>query len=477
MTIFPAILCGGSGTRLWPLSRAMYPKQFMPIATERTMLQETVSRVVGDGFAPSIAICNEDHRFIVAEQFREAGQAPEEIILEPMARGTAPAAAVAALRALEANKDALVLLLPSDHVVTRPDAFRDAVRVAAQAAEKGYLVTFGIKPSGPETGYGYIKSGGPLAGVDGCLHVDRFVEKPDQAKAKTFLADGGYDWNSGMFLFRADRYMEELERLRPEMAAACRVAMGQNGRERDLDFLRLDADAFAACQSDSIDWAVMEHTDHAAVVPVDMGWSDVGAWSTLWNIGERDGEGNVCKGDVYADDVKGCYLRTEGPMLAAVGLEDTIVVVTDDAVLVAPRARAQDVKSVVTHLEASDRGEHLHHLKVHRPWGWYQNIDKGTRFLVKRICVNPGAKLSLQFHHHRAEHWVVVTGTAHIHRGGERIELSENQSTYIPIGIRHRLENPAEIPLHIIEVQSGEFLDEGDIVRMEDDFSREGDGR
>jgi mannose-1-phosphate guanylyltransferase/mannose-1-phosphate guanylyltransferase/mannose-6-phosphate isomerase len=473
MTIYPAILCGGSGTRLWPLSRGLYPKQFLPIAGERTLLQQTAARVSGDGFGAPLLICNAEHRFLVAEQMREAGLSPGEIVLEPVARSTAPAAAVAAHLARAAEADAQVLLLPSDHVVADAAAFARAVATAAQAAKKGRIVTFGMAAETPETGYGYIRRGAALAGVEGAYEVDQFVEKPSQEDARRMLADGGYDWNSGMFLFSAAAYLDELAALEPVMAAACARAVDAGAR--DLDFLRLDAAAFSESPANSIDVAVMERTDKAAVVPCELGWSDVGAWSSLWDIAERDTGGNVMRGDVVADGVSGSYLHSDGPMLAAIGLADMVVVATDDAVLVTPRGRAADVKAMVERLKRDGRSQHHAHLKVHRPWGWYQNIDNGDGFQVKRICVKPGARLSLQYHHKRAEHWVVVSGRARVTRGDEVVDLSANQSTYIPIGERHRLENPGTEPVHLIEVQSGSYLGEDDIVRLEDDFAREKD--
>ncbi|MEO5337525.1 MAG: mannose-1-phosphate guanylyltransferase/mannose-6-phosphate isomerase [Magnetospirillum sp. WYHS-4] len=470
MRIHPVILSGGSGTRLWPLSRALYPKQLLPLVSQETMLQETVGRVSHPPFVAPLVICNGEHRFIVAEQLRAMGIRPAGIVLEPEGRNTAPAAAVAALMAQQDDPEAVVMLLPSDHVIRQRQRFRDAIEAAAAAAAAGHLVTFGIEPTGPETGYGYIRRGGPLAGLPGCFAVSRFVEKPDRTTAEGFLKTGEYAWNSGMFLFGARDFLEELGRFQPALLDSCRAAVAK-GR-RDLDFFRLDGDAFAHSPSLSIDVAVMEKTDRAAVVPADLGWNDVGSWSALWELGEQDSAGNVVHGDVFAQDVTGSYLRSEGPMLAALGVEDMVVVVTQDAVLVAPRDRAQDVRAVVAGLEEKSRGEHINHVRVHRPWGWYETVDAGPLFQVKRICVNPGAKLSLQYHDHRAEHWVVVSGTARIVHGVEEMVLEHNQSTYIPIGVRHRLENPGEEPLHIIEVQSGDYLGEDDIVRLDDVYAR-----
>ncbi len=471
MHIHPVILSGGSGTRLWPLSRALYPKQLLPLISHETLLQETIGRVGHAPFAAPLIICNGEHRFIVAEQFREVGVTPLDIVLEPTGRNTAPAAAVAALLLERQDPDAIAFLLPSDHLIRRRDRFYRAIETAAKAVGKHRLVTFGIEPHAPETGFGYIRRGTEIEGVTGCFSVAEFVEKPDSKTAEDFLAGGEYAWNSGMFLFSVRDFLEELDRLNPGMVAACRNAIDKGAR--DLDFLHLDADAFEACPAVSIDVAVMERTDRAAVVPASMGWSDIGSWSALWEISNRDGSGNVVHGDIVTMDVTDSYLRSEGPLLAAVGLDDMIVVATQDAVLVAPKDRAQDVRHLVNRLEEDgERHEHIHHVRVHRPWGWYQSVDVGHAFQVKRICVNPGAKLSLQYHHHRAEHWVVVSGTARVTHGEDEITLVKNQSTYIPIGVKHRLENQGDEPLHIIEVQFGDYLGEDDIVRLEDIYAR-----
>jgi mannose-1-phosphate guanylyltransferase/mannose-6-phosphate isomerase len=464
--MIPVILSGGSGTRLWPLSREAYPKQFLPLAGKDTMLQATWRRVAPLATSAPILVANEDHRFMVAEQLREVGCTPGAILLEPVGRNTAPAIAVAALQATAGGEDPLLLVLPSDHVIADTVAFRAAVSRAAAAAGTGRLVTFGIVPTGPETGYGYIKAG---AGDD-VRAVERFVEKPDAATAQGYVASGEYFWNSGMFLFRASRYLEELGRHQPQMLAACRAAF-DNAR-RDADFVRLEKDAFAACPSDSIDYAVMEKTADAAVLPISVGWNDVGSWSALWEVAEQDGDGNAHHGDVVALDCRDTLAWANGRLVAMIGLRDVVVVDTDDAVLVAHKDQVQEVKTVVARLKAAGRPEPTLHRKVYRPWGSYDSIDMGERFQVKRITVSPGAALSLQMHHHRAEHWIVVSGTARVTRGEDTLLLSENQSTYIPLGVTHRLENPGKVPLELIEVQSGSYLGEDDIVRFEDVYGR-----
>lgn len=466
MKLIPVLLSGGSGTRLWPLSREAYPKQFLPLAGTQTMLQATWARVRDLGGAAPLVVANEEHRFMVAEQLRETGCTPAALILEPVGRNTAPAIAVAALQALTGGEDALLLVLPSDHVIRDEDGFHAAVRAALPAAEQGALVTFGIVPDAPETGYGYIKA----APGEGVRAVERFVEKPDRATAERYLAAGGYYWNSGMFLFRAGRFLEELERLQPAMLAACREALAK--ARRDVDFLRLDKAAFAACPADSIDYAVMEKTAHAAVLPVNLGWSDVGSWSALWAVAVRDAAGNAHRGDVIALDCRDTYAWGERRLIALIGLDDVVVVDTDDALLVARKDRVQQVKEIVQRIKAGKRSEATWHRKVYRPWGAYDSIDAAERFQVKRITVKPGATLSLQMHHHRAEHWIVVSGTARVTRGDEVFLLGENESTFIPLGTRHRLENPGMVPLELIEVQSGSYLGEDDIVRFEDKYGR-----
>jgi mannose-1-phosphate guanylyltransferase/mannose-6-phosphate isomerase len=470
-TIHPVILCGGTGSRLWPMSRQLLPKQFLPLLGERTMLQDTVERLRGlAGVEPPTVVSNSEHRFLVAEQLRAIGVPPRSQILEPVGRNTAPAVAVAALGLEADDPDAVMLVLPADHLIRDVETFHVAVLKAAAAARAGFLATFGIRPDHPATGYGYIQGGEPIAGHEGVFHVQRFVEKPDAASARRFLRDGTFAWNSGMFVLGARRYLETLGQHAPAILDACRAAVAK--ATRDLDFVRLDPAAFAACPADSIDYAVMEKTDAAAVVPVDIGWSDVGSWATLWEVGEKDEQGNVLRGDVHVQATENCYVRAEKRLVSVLGLSDTVVVETDDAVLVASRDEAQKVKDFVARLDDAKRSEHVSHRRVYRPWGYYESIDGGERFQVKRIMVNPGAALSLQMHHHRAEHWVVVSGTAKVTRGEEVALVAENESTYIPIGVKHRLENPGKVPLHLIEVQSGTYLGEDDIVRFEDLYKR-----
>lgn len=464
--MIPVILSGGSGTRLWPLSREAFPKQFLALVGERSMLQDTWARVAPLATAAPVVVANEEHRFMVAEQLRESGCEGATILLEPAARNTAPAIAVAALEAMRDGADPLLLVLPSDHVITDAAAFRAAVTAAAGAAEQGALVTFGIIPTGPETGYGYVRA---EAG-EGVRRVLQFVEKPDAATAQGYVASGDYFWNSGMFLFRASAFLAELEAHQPAMLAACRDALAK--ARRDEDFVRLDKAAFSASPSDSIDYAVMEKTAAAAILPIHVGWNDVGSWSALWEVAEQDGDGNAHHGDVIAQGCRNTLAWGDGRLLALLGLEDVVVVDTADAVLVAHKDKVQEVKGIVGQLKQGGRSEPTWHRKVYRPWGHYDSIDMGERFQVKRISVKPGAQLSLQMHHHRAEHWIVVSGTGRVTRGDETIILSENQSTYIPLGVKHRLENPGVVPLELIEVQSGSYLGEDDIVRFEDVYGR-----
>lgn len=468
-SIVPVILSGGTGTRLWPLSREARPKQLQALASPRTMIQETALRVAqDDAYAPPIVVCNEAQRFVVAEQLREAGVAGATIVLEPTGRGTAAAAAIGALLARKRDPDARVLLLPADHHVVDPKTLNGAFAAADAAARDGALVTFGVRPTAPETGYGYILAGEDPDG-DGVADVAAFVEKPDRARAETFLEDGRYFWNSGMFLFRADAYLAELERFAPGNLAACATAL--EDARRDLDFLRLGT-GFADQPNASVDVAVMERTDRAAVAPLDCGWTDVGSWSALWEVGAKDADGNVAVGDVVLHGAHNCYARSDGPLTAVLGLDDVVVVSCDDAVLVSSKDHAQDVKAIVERLKADGRAEASIHREVHRPWGSYRTLFAGERFQVKCIDVKPGAKLSLQKHYHRAEHWVVVNGTALVTRDNEMLMVRENESVYLPLGAVHRLENPGKILLRLVEVQSGPYLGEDDIVRLDDDYRR-----
>jgi len=469
--IHPVILSGGAGTRLWPLSRVAYPKQFLPLASERTLLQDTVTRNIDDvGFAAPLIVCNQDHRFLVDEQLREVGVAPQAILLEPLARNTGPAVAAAALWLLTQDPDALMLVQPSDHVIGDAGAFHRAVMQGLAAAQQGKLVTFGITPHRPETGFGYIEANTPLDGADGVLAVDRFVEKPDRPTAERFLRAGSFYWNSGIFLFSARIFLDELSRINPAMLAACERALQQG--DKDLTFFRLHDAGFGAAPSLSIDHAVMEHTKRAAVVPADMAWSDVGSWHALRDIGRSDGDGNVLHGDIVVDRVSNTYIRSEGRLVAAIGVDNLVVVDTDDAILIARADESAQVSKLVETLRQQKRSEPDQHNVGYRPWGNYRSVDSGERFQVKRITVKPGGKLSLQKHYHRAEHWVVVQGTALVQRGEERMLVRENESVYIPIGTEHRLENPGKLPLQLIEVQSGAYLGEDDIVRLADTYGR-----
>ncbi|WP_431475309.1 MULTISPECIES: mannose-1-phosphate guanylyltransferase/mannose-6-phosphate isomerase [Marinobacter] len=465
----PVILSGGAGSRLWPLSRQLNPKQFLALTADHsTMLQQTVSRLRGLDVGAPVVICNEEHRFLAAEQLRLAGQTDARVVLEPFGRNTAPAIALAALQTVADGGDGMLLVLAADHLIGNVAAFHESVNKALPLAEAGKLVTFGVVPVSAETGYGYIKKGSALD--NGGFAVEGFVEKPDHATAQNYLESGDYLWNSGMFLFKASRYLEELERFRPDILEACRIAL--KGAAKDLHFTRVDQGAFAACPEESVDYAVMEKTSSAAVVPMDAGWSDIGSWSALWEVSIKDEFGNAVSGDVIQQDSSGCLVRADHRLVATVGVEDLVVVETKDAVLVAHKDRVQDVKKVVSQIEADGRHEHLNHREVYRPWGVYDSIDNGHRYQVKRITVKPGAKLSVQMHHHRAEHWIVVSGTAKVTNGEKTYLVTENQSTYIRIGQVHALENPGVVDLELIEVQSGSYLGEDDIVRFEDKYGR-----
>lgn len=470
--IYPVILSGGSGTRLWPLSRALYPKQLQKLVSDHTMLQDTVRRLHGEASVePPIVVCNNDHRFAVADQLLQLRVSPTALLLEPVGRNTAPAVAVAALLAARRNPKAILAVLPADHAIADIAGFRSAMTRAVAEAQRGRLVTFGVKPNKPHTGYGYIECG--AATGEGVLALSRFKEKPDAQTAAQYLASGSYLWNSGIFVFRADRYLAELERLQPLIVSSCRAAL--DSARRDLDFLRLDEANFVRSPNISIDYAVMEHVQDAVVIPIDIGWNDVGAWGALWDVGEKDAENNVLSGDVIVKDSSGCYVRSERELVTVLGVKDLVIVETGDSLLVASRDKAEDVKEIVAELKRRGREEEQSHSRHHRPWGFYETIDDGDRFQVKHLMVKPGAQLSLQMHHHRAEHWVVVSGTGRITRGEQSMLLGPNESTYIPIGMTHRLENPGRLPLHIIEVQSGAYLGEDDIVRMDDVYNRSAD--
>ncbi|RAU18394.1 mannose-1-phosphate guanylyltransferase/mannose-6-phosphate isomerase [Nitrincola tibetensis] len=472
--IYPIILAGGQGTRLWPLSRSGYAKQFLDLTGSRltgsgfSLLQQTLQRATCLSSTPPLLICNEEHRFIAAEQLRQLNLTQSKIILEPVGRNTAPAIALAALHATAQGHDPLLLVLAADHLIQDPLTFQNTVLSASPLAEAGHLVTFGIVPTHAETGYGYIQKGATLGEVG--FKVSRFVEKPDAQTAAAYVESGEYCWNSGMFLFRASRYLDELKTSRPDILEACQAAMLDTAA--DLDFIRVDAQAFAACPEDSIDYAVMEKTQQAAMVPLDAGWSDIGSWSALWEVSEKDTQGNHLTGDVLTLNTHNTLVKGEKRLIATVGVEDLVIIDTQDALLVAHKDQVQDVKKIVERLKAQGRTEHLNHREVYRPWGVYDSIDNGERYQVKRITVKPGAKLSVQMHHHRAEHWIVVSGTAKVTNGDETYLVTENESTYIPIGQVHALENPGVIPLELIEVQSGSYLGEDDIVRFEDRYGR-----
>jgi mannose-1-phosphate guanylyltransferase / mannose-6-phosphate isomerase len=480
ISLQPVILSGGSGTRLWPLSRRAYPKQFHALVDDHTLLQATALRVgelPGFETLPPLVVCNEAHRFMVAEQLRECDREAAAILLEPVGRNTAPALTLAALQATAGDNDPVLLVMPADHVIVDQAAFDLALQIGAQQADAGRVATFGVVPDSPHTGYGYIRRGATVA--DSAFALEAFVEKPDQATAERYLAEGDYLWNSGIFVLRASRWLELSREYCPAILAAVEQAY-RNGRQ-DLDFLRVDAEAFSDSPSDSIDYAVMEplsaHLGECVVVPLDAGWSDIGAWEALWRVYGQDEQGNARHGDVFTHAANNNLLFAHSRMLAAVGVDDLVVVETPDAVLVTHKNCAQDVKKVTEYLDAHARGESEFHRRVHRPWGSYEGIDQGHRFQVKRLSVNPGAKLSLQMHHHRAEHWIVVYGTARVTCDDKTFLLTENQSTYIPLGATHRLENPGSVPLEIIEVQSGSYLGEDDIVRFDDNYNRDSDSK
>lgn len=465
--MIPVILSGGSGTRLWPLSRGQYPKQFLALVSGHTMLQETVLRLNGlAGIKPAIAVCNENHRFMLAEQLWEIGKKPAAIILEPVGRNTAPAVAMAALMA--ESEDDILLVLPADHVLTDIKAFHSAIEQAAVLAQQGNLVTFGIVPTHPETGYGYIKRGDSQLGA--AFRVAAFVEKPDIYKAQKYLESGDYFWNSGMFAFKAGVFLNELSKFNPGMLSVCREAI--KTAANDLDFIRVDKAIFSQCPADSIDYAVMEKTEKTVVIPLDAGWNDIGSWSALWDVIDKDPFGNAINGDVMIVDTENSFIHAENKLVAAIGVRDLVIVETADALMVAPKDRVQEVKQIVAKLKEQHRCEAEYHRKVYRPWGHFYTVDKGERHQTKRIVVKPGAKLSMQKHHHRAEHWIVVKGTALVTKSDEKILLSENESIYIPLGVIHCLENPGVIPLEMVEVQSGSYLGEDDIVRFNDQYGR-----
>jgi mannose-1-phosphate guanylyltransferase / mannose-6-phosphate isomerase len=469
-TIVPVILSGGSGTRLWPVSRESFPKQLWPLLSEHSLMQDTVLRAHGTGFEAPVVVCNQEHRFLIAEQLREVGVTNARIMLEPVGRNSAPAIAAAAVLVSETDPDAVLWMMPADASITDLAALHKALATASRAARMGKIVTFGMHPTAPETGYGYIEIGAALADAPGVHAVARFVEKPDAETAVALSTDGRHLWNSGMFLFTARTLLREMDIHAPEVLPPVRAAV--SGRHTDLDFIRLAEEPFRACPSISLDYAVAERTTEAAVIPASLGWSDVGSWSALWELGVKDAAGNVAIGDVVLESSENCYVRSDGLLTAVVGLKDAVVVVTGDVVLAMDRDHAQDVKTVVERLKAAGRHQAVAHNRTYRPWGFYESLIQGDRFQVKRIVVTPGEKLSLQSHFHRAEHWVVVNGTARVTRDAETLILRENESVYLPLGCVHRLENPGKIPLTLIEVQSGAYLGEDDIVRVEDTYGR-----
>lgn len=469
--IIPVILAGGSGTRLWPLSRQHYPKQLLKLFGDKTMLQQTLLRLTGlDNVAPPIVVCNVEHRFIVAEQLSEIGLGNSIIILEPIARNTAPALALAALQAADIDAGATLLVLSADHMIRDITAFHAAVKIAIAAADKGHMATFGVHPTHPETGYGYIKTSKIDADVAGSFAVEQFVEKPNLETAEKYLAAGCYYWNSGMFVFKADSFLSELKHYSPEVVTA--AAESRSLAVRDLDFTRVDKDAFALAPNISIDYALMEKSSNVVCVPLDAGWSDVGDWKSFWDVSQKDSSGNSFLGDSIDIDSTNTLVFSQDKLVATLGVDNLLIINTPDAVLIADKSQAQQVKSIITQIQQQKRNEHLQHREIYRPWGCSDAIGNGDRYQVNRIKVKPGASLSFQLHHHRAEHWIVVKGTALVQKGDEVMLLSENESTFIPIGIKHRLTNPGKIPLEVVEVQSGAYLAEDDIIRYEDSYGR-----
>ncbi|WP_129543962.1 mannose-1-phosphate guanylyltransferase/mannose-6-phosphate isomerase [Serratia sp. 1D1416] len=468
--LLPVIMAGGTGSRLWPMSRELHPKQFLRLHSLHSMLQETLKRLDGVEIGEPVVICNEDHRFMVAEQLRQIDMLSHNIILEPIGRNTAPAIALAALNAVAQGQDPIMLVLAADHIIKDNKTFHRAIEAAMPFAAKQSLVTFGIVPTGPETGYGYIQRGEPCGEDSVAAGVKRFVEKPNLATAQSYVDSGEYLWNSGMFMFRAKRYLEELEKFRPDILEACRHSL--NETECDKNFINVNRDAFAACPEESVDYAVMEKTHDAVVIPLDAGWSDVGSWSALWEVSQKDDAGNALTGDTFLHNTHDCYINTDEKLVAAVGVDNLVIVNTKDAVLVVDKSKVQDVKKVVEHLKKQKRSEYRRHREVYRPWGICDILVAEKRFNVNRITVNPGEAFSLQMHHHRTEHWVVLSGTAKVTTGDKTFLLTENQSTFIPIGVIHRLENPGNIPLELIEIQSGSYLGDDDIIRIKDHYGR-----
>lgn len=468
--LLPVIMAGGTGSRLWPMSRELYPKQFLRLHSENSMLQETVLRLDELEVREPVVICNEEHRFLVAEQLRQINKLSNNIILEPIGRNTAPAIALAALNAIKDGDDPVMLVLAADHVIHDVETFHAAVNKAIPFASANSLVTFGIVPTGPETGYGYIQRGTPIGSLDEGYKVACFVEKPDLATAESYIASGEYYWNSGMFMFRAKKYLEELEKFRPDIYEACKRSLCEV--PDNMDFITVDKESFALCPDESVDYAVMEKTTNAMVVPLDAGWSDVGSWSALWEVNDKDANNNALTGDVFLHNTQNCYINTDEKMVAAVGVENLVIVNTKDALLVIDKSQVQDVKKVVEYLKHNKRSEYKHHRDIYRPWGKSDLVVAESRFNVNRVTVNPGGKLSTQMHHHRAEHWIILAGTAQVTIGDKTFLLTENQSTFIPIGSIHTLENPGKIPLEILEVRSGSYLGNDDVIRIKDHYGR-----